>query len=142
MSGMRDGALQLLPWVALVAVALAVVLVAFRPGRGTVRVARGLAAVAFLLGAIGVLVHVISNHDAGVFDFRYATTWPTMSELQRWWLASTGGVGPTPSLAPMSLAFGAILVLPASIRVPVRATAQGPVALGSARIGYDDPSPP
>ena len=78
-----DGTLQLLPWVALLAVVLAVVLVGCRPSHGAVRVARGLAAGAFLLGAIGVLVHVISNHDAGVLDYRYAATWPTMSELRR-----------------------------------------------------------
>jgi len=137
-----DGTLQLLPWMALVSVALAIVLVAVRPGRGTIRIARALAGVSFLLGAVGVLVHVISNRDAGVLDYRYTATWPTMSELQRWWLAATGGVGPTPSLAPMSLAFSAVLVLLASIRVPVRATSPVPVAVQPARIGYDDPSPP
>ena len=59
--------------------------------------------------------------DAGVLDFHYTATWPTMSEVERWWLAATGGVGPSPSLAPASLAFAALLLLLASIRLPVRA---------------------
>ncbi len=42
----------------------------------------------------------------------------------------------------MSLAFGALLVLLASIGLPVREPTAAPVLLQTARIGYDDPAPP
>ena len=74
----------------------------------------------WLLGGAGVIVHVISNHDAGVLDYHFSATWPTMGEIERWWLAATGGVGPTPPLAPLSLAFAALLLLIASIGVAAR----------------------
>ncbi len=65
---------------------------------------------------MGVYFHVLSNYDAGILDFRYTAAWPTMSDLDRWWLAATGGVGPTPPLAAASLSFAALLVLLASVR--------------------------
>jgi len=132
------GTLQLLPWVALLAVVIGIVLIGLRPSRIAIRVGRVLGLVALLIGGIGVLVHVISNHDAGVLDFHYTATWPTMSEVERWWLAATGGVGPTPPLAPASLAFAALLLLLASIRVPVRVRAERNAVARAARSGYDE----
>jgi hypothetical protein len=124
-----DGTLQLLPWVALMAVSMGILLVVARPGRAAVWTARGLGAVALVLGGVGVLVHVISNHDAGILDYHYTDTWPTMGEVGRWWLAATGGVGPTPPLAPASLAFAALLLLMATIGIlaPARAARSAPV---------------
>ena len=113
-----DGTLQLLPWVALVAAALGVLLLVVRPSRGGVRVARILGAICLVLGVVGVYFHILSNYDSGVLDFRYTAAWPTMPDLDRWWLAATGGVGPTPPLAAASLSFAALLVLLASIRMP------------------------
>jgi hypothetical protein len=112
-----DGTLQLLPWVALVAVSVGILLIIVRRGRAVAWTARALGAVALVLGGVGVLVHVISNYDAGVLDYHYTDTWPTMGELGRWWLAATGGVGPTPPLAPASLAFAALLLLMATIGI-------------------------
>jgi hypothetical protein len=118
--GHWDGTLQLLPWVALAAVVVALVLVAARPRRWLVRTGQACAATALAMGVIGVAIHVIENHEAGVLDFRYADTWPTMGELGRWWLAATGAVGATPPLAPASLSFAAVLVLLASVRLGTR----------------------
>ncbi len=123
--GHWDGTLQLLPWLALGMVSAALGIVAIRRGRSLLRVAQALTLGGLLLGLGGVLIHVVENHDAGVLDFRYATTWPTMDELGRWWLAATGAVGATPPLAPASLSFAAALVLLASLRL----------ASGSARSG-------
>ena len=136
-----NGTLQLMPWVALLAAAVGIVVIAVRPGRAAVRIARVLGVVALTLGGIGVLVHVISNYDAGVLDYHYTDTWPTMSGLERWWLAATGAVGPTPPLAPAALAFAALLLLLASVRVPIRVRAPRPVAMQTARPGFEDRSP-
>ena len=114
--GHWDGTLQLLPWVALAMVSVALVIVAVRTDRSMIRVAQVLALGGLVMGVVGVAIHVIENHDAGVLDFRYSATWPTMDELGRWWLAATGAVGATPPLAPASLSFAAALVLLASVR--------------------------
>jgi hypothetical protein len=97
-------------------VSVALVIVAVRTDRSMIRVAQVLALGGLVMGVVGVAIHVIENHDAGVLDFRYSATWPTMDELGRWWLAATGAVGATPPLAPASLSFAAALVLLASVR--------------------------
>jgi len=97
--------------------------------------------VALVLGGVGVLVHVISNYDAGVLNYHYSATWPTMSDVERWWLASIGAVGPTPPLAPASLAFGALVPLLASVRVAVRVRAAHTAAIQPAHAGYDEATP-
>jgi hypothetical protein len=114
--GHWDGTLQLLPWVALAMVTVGLLLVAIRPDRWRIRVAQALAVGGLVMGAVGVAIHIIENHDAGVLDFRYTVTWPVMDELGRWWLAATGTVGPSPPLAPASLSFAAALVILASLR--------------------------
>jgi hypothetical protein len=115
--GHWDGTLQLLPWLALGLVSAALGIVAVHRGRSLIRVAQALTLGGLLMGLVGVLIHVVENHDAGVLDFRYAATWPTMDEPGRWWLAATGAVGATPPLAPASLTFAAALVLLASLRL-------------------------
>jgi hypothetical protein len=123
-----DGTLQLLPWAALAMAAIAIALLVVRSRPAMLRTARVLAVIVFAMGGVGVLVHVIQNRDAGVLDYRYADTWATMGDLRQWWLAATGGVGPSPPLAPMSLAFAALLILLAGLRLPDRVTrrAEGP----------------
>jgi hypothetical protein len=48
----------------------------------------------------------------------YTATWPTTPEPIRWLLAATDTVGPTPTLAPASLAFVALALLFATLRHP------------------------
>lgn len=137
-----DGTLQLLPWMALAAALVGIVLIAARTGPVAVRIARLLGLVVLTLGGVGVIVHVIQNHDAGILDYRFSATWSTMGDLQQWWLAATGAVGPSPPLAPASLTFAALLVLLASVRVPYRVPAARRGEAAARTLGYDDGSPP
>lgn len=69
----------------------------------TVRMATVGGVVLATAGIIGVLVHVIANLQAAPLD---GTVGPTRDALSLWrqlWLASTGGVGPAPSLAAAAM---------------------------------------
>ena len=89
-----DGTLKLLPWVALLAAAVGVLLLVVRPSHRAVWAARVLGAVCLVLGLMGVYFASsglrrghprLSLHRRVAHDVR----------LDRWWLAATGGVGPT-----------------------------------------------
>jgi hypothetical protein len=54
----------------------------------------------------------------GPLDFHYTASWPTTPEPIRWLLAATDTVGPSPTLAPMALAFIALALLFATLRHP------------------------
>jgi hypothetical protein len=85
----------------------------------------------------GVYEHIASNYEAGPLDFRYADRWATMSMPARVWAAASGTVGPSPALAPATLALaGACLVL-ATIGLP---GAQVRVQDGTNRTWWDEAS--
>ena len=72
------------------------------------------------MSAFGIFEHVKANYDAGPLDRRYAARWETMSEPSRWWTAASGGVGPSPPLAPAVMAQAALcLALATAGRRPV-----------------------
>ncbi len=110
--------IQDIPWVGLAILAVALVLLLANPRRATVQGARVLAAAVVVFAIIGVYKHVEANHDAGPLDFRYSETWDSMGAASRWWKAASGGVGPSPVIAPLALANGAILVVAATLRHP------------------------
>ena len=58
--------------------------------------------------------HVEGNYDSGPLDFRYATSWASMSEATRWWKAVSGGVGAAPPIVPGALALVAGLLVVAT----------------------------
>ncbi|MFB9207327.1 hypothetical protein ACIBIZ_49545 [Nonomuraea spiralis] len=111
---------QFIPWVALLALAAALVLLALDASRLTLKTVRGIALVVLLASAYGVYAHIAANHDMGAFDPRYADTWETLSPLTQWWYALTKSVGPAPPLAPGMLAQSALLLLLTSL-APARA---------------------
>ena len=113
-----DNALEWIPFVALVVLGVAVVVLAARPGRRAVRFVRALAVLVAIVGAIGVFIHVRSNYEAAPLDFRYTDSWPTTAEPIRWLLAATDTVGPSPTLAPAAITFAAIALLAATLRHP------------------------
>lgn len=78
----------------------------------------GLAAV--VVGVLGVGVHVWANLEAAPLDADYETTWATLPVVEQWWLATTGGVGPAPTLAPVVLIEIGLALLLASIRLRTR----------------------
>lgn len=104
------GTIQLIPWFAagLLVVAAALVRVG---APGGVRAGRALAMLVTLAGLFGVWEHVEGNYDSGPLDFRYATTWSSMSEASRWWRAISGGVGAAPPFVPGALALVAALLV-------------------------------
>ena len=113
-----DNLLQLIPFGALGALAVAIVLVVRRPSARSIRTARALAAAVLVTSVIGVLIHVRSNYESAPLDFRYTATWPTTAEPIRWLLAATDTVGPSPTLAPAAIAFMALALLIATVRHP------------------------
>jgi hypothetical protein len=109
---------QLIAWVALALLAVAIVLVLRHRSARQVRGARALAVLVVVSAAVGVWRHIVANYDAAPLDYRYAQTWAGMSELARWWLAAHKGVGPSPPLAPGALAQAGLCVLLATVRHP------------------------
>ena len=97
---------QLIPWFTLGVVTVAITLAA----RGRTRLARVLALAVFAAAAFGIWEHTLANYNAGPLDFRYATKWATMSGTSRWWAAFTETVGPSPTLAPLVLAWSSLCV--------------------------------
>jgi len=113
-----NSAVQLIPWLALGILAVALGLVVARPGPKAVRAARVLVVLVVVTAAFGVFEHVLANYDAGPLDFRYASTWATMTATSRWWAAFTESVGPSPTLAPGVLAQAGACVLFATLGHP------------------------
>lgn len=113
-----DTPVQVLPWAAVGLVGAAAIVVAVRPGRGAIRLARGVSAVAIVAGLYGVYEHVESNYDSGPLDAVYGARWDSMGELSRWWHALVESVGPSPTFAPGALALTAACLLLATLRHP------------------------
>jgi hypothetical protein len=110
---------QLVPWASLVLSAIAIVLTT-RLARSSrqIRIAQALAVVVIVSAGYGVIEHVKSNYESAPLDFRYSETWETMAEPTRMWLAVTHQVGPSPTLAPLALAYGSMCVVLATFRHP------------------------
>jgi hypothetical protein len=115
-----NGAMQLVPWAALVVLAGAVAVHAGRPGR-TVLV-RALAMLVLVISLYGVLEHALVNYDSGPLDQRFADTWDTLSPWLQWWYAITRTVGPAPTLAPGMLGQAAITLMLATVGTRSAAT--------------------
>jgi hypothetical protein len=110
---------QLVPWLSLGLSVVAILLAGWLGrSRGPVRTAQVLAAVIAVSAAYGVLEHARSNYEAAPLDFRFTDTWDGMSEPARVWTAVTHQVGPSPTLAPLALAYGSMCVLLATFRHP------------------------
>ncbi len=109
---------QGIPWIAIAAMSVAVVLVMRNAGPRRVQAARALAATAFVLGCAGVWRHVAGNYDAAPLDAHYGLIWDQMSSLARWWAAFIDSVGPSPTFAPMVLAQAAVCLLLSTIGSP------------------------
>jgi hypothetical protein len=108
-----NGAMQLVPWVALVVLAGALALHAGRPG--STYLVRTLAMLVLVTSLFGVLEHALVNYDSGPLDQRFADTWDLLSPWSRWWYAITRTVGPAPTLAPGMLGQAAVTLMLATI---------------------------
>ena len=111
-------ATQLIVWPTVVALALAFLVLVQRPSRRSVVWTRRLAVTVALVALAGVGLHALANVEAGPLDRVFATRWSTMSSIEQWWEAVTGGVGPAPVLAPGVLAEIALALGIATLRHP------------------------
>lgn len=111
-----NGAMQLLPWAALVVLAGAVALHAW--GGDRTYLVRALSLLVLAVSAFGVLEHALVNYDAGALDRHFADTWDTLSPWLRGWYAITRTVGPAPTLAPGMLGQAALTLLLATVGPP------------------------
>ncbi|HYO86945.1 MAG TPA: hypothetical protein VES01_10895 [Dermatophilaceae bacterium] len=105
-----NGAVQLIPWLVLVVLAVGMAAYAARPNRSVVRAVRVIAVAAAAGSALGVWQHVRANLTSAAFSVDLGDSWESMSTLHQWWLASTGGAGAVPPLAPGFLALTGIIL--------------------------------
>lgn len=111
-------AVRFVPWLALAALAWAVLRLWRGPTPRQVRAARVIAVAALAAAALGIALHINENYTAGPLDQRYSLVWDAMSEPQRWWAAFSKSLGPAPTFAPGALALIGLLVLVAAQRHP------------------------
>lgn len=102
---------QLVPWIAVALLVVALGLLLVRSGDTGVTAARTLAVLVLFASVYGVIEHVTANIDAGALDVVYSSRWDSMSGLTQLWYAATKTVGPSPPLAPGVLAQAALLIL-------------------------------
>lgn len=99
-------------WIGMAALTVALAMLVIRPSPIRVRAAQALALGACLVAVVGLGFHVVENLDAGPLDRDYADRWEAMSDIDQLIAATTGEVGPAPTLAPGALAqIGALLLL-------------------------------
>ena len=103
-----DGVDQLVPWVVLAVLAVGIAAVALKPTPRVLLAARLLAVGSAFAGLFGVWEHVSSNWQTAPLSATWASTWDTLSPMQQWWEAATGGAGIAPPLAPGFLALTGI----------------------------------
>jgi hypothetical protein len=111
--------IQLVPWFSLLLSVMAIVLSGWlAKSRLQIRIGQALAIVVAISAVYGVIEHASANYQAAPLDFRYGDTWDTIGEPARLWVAVTHQVGPSPTLAPLALAYGSACVLLATFRHP------------------------
>jgi hypothetical protein len=109
---------QAIVWPALAFLAAGLGTLTMRPSPRSIRAARAIALGVAAIALVGVGFHVSENLTAGPLDRNFAASWASMSPLEQWWQAVTGGVGPAPTMAPgMLLQLGLSLLL-ATVRHP------------------------
>lgn len=123
-------ALRLLVWPTLLALCLGAWLLARGPSGPVVRRVRWMALGVVLVAGLGMALHVHANLGAGPLSEAYGARWASMPAIQQWFLATTGGVGPAPTLAPGALAEIALGLLLATVRHPALEAEAGPVPRG------------
>jgi len=109
-----NGLEQLIPWAALMVLAVATVLALLPAGSARIA-ARVLALIVLGASIYGVVDHIAVNYNSGPLDQRFADTWDTLSSTQQWWYAITKTVGPAPTLAPGILGQTALLLFLAGL---------------------------
>jgi hypothetical protein len=113
-----QGATQLIVWPAIVALGIGLAVLLRRPSARGVRAVRAVVVVVAAVALVGVVLHITENLSAGPLDRDFAARWDSMSPIEQWWEAITGGVGPAPVLAPGVLAEISLALFVGTIRHP------------------------
>jgi len=113
-----QGATQLIVWPAIVALGIGLTVLVCQPSARAVRAVRTVAIVVAGVALVGIVLHVTENLTAGPLDRDFAARWDSMSAIEQWWEAITGGVGPAPVLAPGVLAEISLALFVGTIRHP------------------------
>ena len=111
-----QGPAQLVPWVVVAVLLFAAAAWLVRRTATTARTVQVAAAVSVLGSAYGVYEHVLANLRAGPLDPRYAEVWDSMSGTAQLWVATSGGVGPSPVLVPGTMGLAGVLLSLAAFR--------------------------
>jgi hypothetical protein len=109
---------ELIVWPTLAVAGIATFVLARWATPTRVHIVRWLALAVAIVGVVGVVLHVNENLIAGPLDRNYAATWDTLPWIQQLFIASTGGVGPAPALAPGSITELALAIALATVRHP------------------------
>ena len=125
---------QAIVWPALGFLAAGLGTLAMRPSPRSIRAARAIALGVAVIAAVGVGFHVSENLTAGPLDRDFAAIWASMSPLDQWWQAATGGVGPAPTMAPGVLLQLGLGLLLATVRHPAAVSRSVGNAAGSEEI--------
>jgi hypothetical protein len=101
---------QLVPWFVLGILLVAALAWWLAPTTLTMRILRGAAILAVLGSGFGVYEHIEANLESGPLDARFSATWATMATPAQLWTAASGGVGPSPPLAPGMIGLAGVLL--------------------------------
>lgn len=111
-----DGPLQLLAWVALGTLGVALLALPRTRTSRTIRAVRGAALLGAAIGLAGVAIHVNANLESAPLDATVGPTWSARPLIEQLWMAATGAVGPAPTLAPAALVQTALALLLSTVR--------------------------
>lgn len=131
---------QIIPWLVLAVCAIGVLIIGFG-SRQMIRIVRVVALLGAAGGLYGLFIHIQSNYDAAILDYKYTDRWPHMSLTSKLWAASTGQVGPSPVMAPAVLSQIGVSMALATFRHP-RLVGAGRDAPATARATLDEPITP
>lgn len=113
---------QVIPWVVLGILTVSIAAVAIHPSARRIRIVQAVSAASLAAAVFGVYEHIASNLESGPLDATYGPKWDSMSALSHWWAAASGGVGPSPTLAPAVLVQISLCLLLATLAHPALCT--------------------
>ncbi len=98
-----DGYWQLVPWVVLAFIFIALLALVVFPSSATKKLAHLVAAATIIASCLGLWQHFDENYQTASLDARYTEIWEDMSLLDRVWEVTKGSVGHVPVYAAASL---------------------------------------
>ena len=108
-----DGLWQLVPWVTLLVISIALVALLVRTTRVTLWFVRIVAALTIVSATVGLWQHFDENYKTAPLDSRYSDRWGTTSTGGRLWLVASGSVGHVPitaagAMVPIGMAMATV----------------------------------